>query len=63
MIGTFYVCVQVHADAMNDMINGGGDEDKDEDEDDEDDEEEEDDDNDVDPATDEVEGAGDIRRH
>ena len=40
MIGVFYVCMQVHADAMNDMINGGGDEDEDEGEEDEDDDNE-----------------------
>ena len=47
------MCVQVHADAMNDMINGGRDEDEDEVEEDEDDDEEEDDE-DVDLATDDV---------
>ena len=51
MIGAFYVCVQVHADAMSDMINGGGDEDEDEDDDED---EGEDDDDDVDPDTDDV---------
>ena len=56
-----YVCVQVHADAMIDMINGGRDEDEDEVEEDEDDDEEEDDE-DTDSATDDVLTEGVIDR-